>query len=113
MASTPAERLYVVYEAYSKAYGRRAQDWKDARTNAQTDTIFRNVESLEALYLKAAKQALDTNAQAVENAFEAAKAAQREINDAYQEAKDIVDKIKLVGSVVSKVGDLIRKAGGK
>lgn len=113
MASTPEERLYVVYEAYSQAYGRRAQDWKDAKTKAQADTIFKNVESLEALYLKAAKQALDTNAQAVENAFEAAKAAQKEVNDAYEEAKGIADKIKLVGSVVSKVGDLIKKAGGK
>jgi len=113
MASTPAERLYAVYEAYSQAYDRRAQDWKDAKTKAQADTIFKNVESLEALYLKAAKQALDANGQAIEDAFDAAKAAQKEVNDAYDEAKGIAEKIKLVGSIVGKVGDLINKAGRK
>jgi len=113
MASTPAQRLYAVYEAYSQAYDRRAQDWKDAETSAQADAIFNNVQTLEALYLQAAKQALDANGQTVEDAFDAARAAQSAVNDAYDEAKSIAEKIYLVGRVVSQVGDLINKAGGK
>ena len=113
MTSTPADRLYAVYDAYSQAYARRAEDWKDAQTKAQADSVFKNVEALEALYLKAAKQALDANSKAVEDAFDAAKAAQKDINDAYANAKEIAEKIKLVGSVIGKVGDLITKAGGK
>lgn len=113
MASTPAERLYVVYDAYSQAYGRRAQDLKDSTTKAQADSVLRNVESLEALYLRAAKQALDATGQAVEDALKAAKAAQKDVTDAYEKAKSIADKLKLVGSVVSKIGDLVGRAAGK
>ena len=113
MASTAQERLLAVYEAYSKAYDRRSQDWKDAKTNAQADAVAQNVEHLEALYLKAAKQSLDATGQAIEDALGAAKAAQKAVNDAYEGAKDLAEKIKLVGGVVGKVGDLITKASGK
>ena len=113
MNSTAADRLFAVYEAYSQAYDRRAQDWKEAKTKAQADAIFKDVESLEIAYLKAARQALDANGQAIEDAYQAAKTAQQEVDEAYKAAKGIADKIRLVGNVVGKVGDLIKKASGK
>lgn len=111
MSSSPEERLYAVYEAYSKAYDRRPQDWKEAATKGEADAIFRNVERLEAHYLKAAKQSLDANGQAVEAAYQAAKNAQKDVDDAYEKAKKLAERIKLVGGIVGKIGDLVKKAG--
>lgn len=108
--STAPERLFAIYEAYNSAFLRRAQDWKDAKSKAEADAIFRNVERLEGLYLKAAKQALDANGPAVEAAYADAKQAQKDVDDAYAAAKALADKIRLVGGIISKVGDLIAKA---
>lgn len=113
MTSTAEERLFAVYEAYSRAYDRRAQDWKEAKSKAEADAVFRNVERLELLYLKAAKQALAANGPAVEAALDAAKKAQKSVDDAYTAAKSLAEKIRLVGSIVGKVGDLVSKAQGK
>lgn len=110
MATNPQERLFAIYDAYSKAYDRRPQDWKDAKTNAQAQAVFNNVQRLERLYLRAAKQALDANSAAVEAAYDAATKAQLDIDDAYQDAKALADKIRLVGSAIGKLGDLITKA---
>ncbi len=111
--SAPQERLYAIYDSYSKAFDRQTQDWRDAKTKAEANAVFRNVEKLEGLYLKAAKQALDANGAAVEAALAAAKAAQQQIDDAYLAAKALAERIRLVGGVIGKVGDLIAKAGGK
>lgn len=110
MATTPQERLFAIYDAYSKAYDRRPQDWKDAKTNAQAQAVFNNVQRLEGLYLKAAKQALEANGAAVEAAYVAATKAQQDIDEAYQSAQALAEKIRLVGSVIGKLGDLITKA---
>jgi hypothetical protein len=110
MPSSARDRLHVVYDAYSQAYDRRLDDWKQATSKAQADAISRNVDRLETLYLKAAKQALDANGVEVEAAYEAAKAAQDDIDEAYQEAKALAEKITLVGKIVGKIGDLISKA---
>ena len=106
------DRLLVVYDAYSKAYDRRLQDWSEATSTEQAKSISDHVDALETLYLGAAKQALDATGQAIEDAFAAAKEAQKAIDDAYDSAKNIADKIRLVGSIVGKVGDLITEAKG-
>jgi hypothetical protein len=111
--STAHERLLVVYEAYSKAYDRRLQDWSEAKNQAQAKAIADNVDRLETQYLRAAKNALDANGSAVEAAFDAAKAAQEKIDAAYNEAKDIAEKIRLVGDIVGKVGNLVARASGQ
>lgn len=111
MASTPQERLYAVYLPYSRAYDRRPDDWKEANSADQAKAVYDNVERLEDLYLKAAKQALDANGDAVEQAYGAAKAAQKAVDDAYKNATDLAEKIKLVGSVIGKVGNLMKVAG--
>lgn len=111
MASTARDRLHLVYDAYSRAYDRRLQDWKEATTKAQADAISRNVDRLETQYLKAARQALDATGQDVEDAYLAAKSAQEDIDKAYEKAKALAEKIALVGKIVGKVGDLISKAG--
>lgn len=108
--STPAERLSVIHEAYSKAYARRLQDWKDATSKAQADAIATNLYKLEEAYLRAAKQALDANSAAVEQAYRAARQAQQDTDEAYKAAKAIAEKIKLVSGVVTSVGELLRKA---
>lgn len=110
--STPAQRLLVIHEAFSKAYARRAGDLKDARSDAEADRILRNVDSLETAYLKAAKQALDASGEAVEEAYNIAKKAQKDINDAYNKAKALPERISLSTSVVRSVSELIRKASG-
>jgi len=112
-SSSAKDRLFLIYEAYSAAYDRRDQDWKEAKSKAQAKAIFRNVERLELLYLKAAKQALDANGPAVEAAYEAAKGAQKAIDDAYNDAKELSEKIRLVSSVIKKVSGLVTKASGK
>jgi hypothetical protein len=109
--STASERLAIVHDAYSKAYGRRLQDWKEAKSQAQAKAVSDNLYGLELTYLGAAKQALDANGKAVEDAYDAAKAAQKEVDDAYQKAKALADKIRLVSGVATSVGDLLKKAG--
>jgi hypothetical protein len=109
--STRSERLHVIYEAYSKAYERRLQDWQEATSKDQAEAIATNLGSLEEAYLRAAKQALDANGAAVEAAFSAAQEAQKATDDAYQDAKAIPEKIRHVTGVVASVGDLLRKAG--
>lgn len=109
--SSAAERLAVIHDAYSKAYTRRLQDWKEAKSEAQAKAISNNLYRLEETYLRAAKQALDANGKAVEDAFDAAKSAQKGVDEAYQKAKAIADKIRLVSSIVASAGDLLKKAG--
>ena len=110
MASSARDRLHLVYDAYSLAYDRRLDDWKQTTSTAQADAISRNVDRLETQYLKAAKQALDATGPAVEDAYEAAKAAQKDIDDAYESAKSLAEKIALVGKVIGTIGDLLNKA---
>ena len=110
--STPADRLAAIHDAYSKAYARRLQDWADAQSDGQAQAISENLEELEDNYLKAAKQALDANGEAVEHAYDAAKQAQNDVDRAYQAAKGIADKIKLVSTCVVSVGDLVTTAAG-
>lgn len=109
--STAFARLLVVHDAYSKAYERRLDDWGNA-TSTQAKVISDNLDHLETQYLRAAKQALDANGEAVEAAFEAAKKAQENVDAAYKAAKGMAEKIRLVGDIVSRVGDLMNKAGG-
>jgi methyl-accepting chemotaxis protein len=110
--STGYDRLLAVYDAYSKAYDRRLDDWSKASSSAQAKAIADNVDALETHYLRAAKQALDANSAAVEAAFEAATRAQEKIDEAYKNSKSIAEKIRLVGEVVGKIGDLIDTARG-
>jgi gamma-glutamyl:cysteine ligase YbdK (ATP-grasp superfamily) len=110
--STCADRLAAIHDAYSKAYARRLADWAQAQADDQAQAISDNLEELELNYLRAAKQALDADGSAVENAYAAAKQAQTDVDDAYQAAKGIAEKIQLVSSVVTSVGDLLQKASG-
>lgn len=109
--STPAERLEVIRNAYSKAYSRRLQDWKDATSKSQAEAISQNLNRLEEAYLRAAKQALDANGAAVEAAYRAAKDAQKAVEEAYKSAKAIAEKIRLVSRIAISVGEMLRKAG--
>lgn len=108
--STTAERLAVIHEAYSKAYARRLQDWKEAKSEAQAKTISSNLYRLEETYLRAARQALDANGKAVEDAFTAARSAQKEVDEAYKKAKSIPEKIRTVSGMVTSVGELLKTA---
>jgi hypothetical protein len=109
--SSEKDRLAVIHDAYSQAYSRRLKDWREAKSQAQAKSISDNLNRLELAYLRAAKQALDANGKAVEDAYKAAKTAQVEVDDAYKNARDIAEKIRLVSSVVTSVGDLLKKAG--
>ena len=110
--STDKERLAVIHDAYSKAYARRLKDWQEAKSQTQAKVIADNLYRLELTYLRAAKQALDANGKAVEDAYATAKAAQKEVDDAYKDAKAIADKIRLVAGIATSVGTLLKKAGG-
>ncbi len=111
MMSTAGERLRVIHEAYSGAYARRLQDWKEAASTAQAGAISTNLYRLEESYLRAARQSLEANGSAVEAAYASAKQAQKDVEDAYRNAKALPEKIRLVSSIVTSVGDLVRKAG--
>jgi len=110
--STPPERLQVVHGAFSNAYQRRSQDLKEAKSTAQADQILDNLDELEIAYLRAARNALDANGTAVEEAFEAADAASKAVDEAYRRAKALPEKIRLVTSVAQNVKQLVEKASG-
>lgn len=110
-ATTPEERLFTIYDAYRQAFKRRSKDWKEAKTMAQAEAIFRNVQRLELLYLKAARQALTNNNAAVEAAHADAKTAKQDVEKAYDNEKALVERIGLVGTLGSKIADLLAKAG--
>ena len=110
MDSSASERLQVIYNAYKKAFERRAADLKSAKTADDVHQILANVDALELAYLKAAKQALDGSGPAVEAAYQAAVAAARKVDQAYQEGKALADRIRAVAGIVTAVGSLLEKA---
>jgi hypothetical protein len=108
--SSASDRLLLIHEAFSKAYDRRSSDLKSASTNAEADQILQNVDELETQYLLAARRALDGNSDAIEAAYEDAKAAQHQVDDAYSNAKALPARIRLVTAVAKNIGQLVTKA---
>jgi hypothetical protein len=111
--TSPETRLFLIGQAFGSARRRRATDLRDAKTQAQANAILANVDKLEAQFLQAATIALDATSAAVEEAYDAASAAQAKIDKAYENAVSITEKIGLVGDIVGKVGTLIKAASGK
>jgi hypothetical protein len=112
MTTSPRDRLIEVYQSYSDAYARRADDLAAAQSPDQIRAILANVNALEATYLEAARNALDATGSVVEQAYADAQAARAAVDAAYQGAKDIVEKIRLVGSLAKKASALVKAAGG-
>ena len=111
--STPAERLSVIYAAYKSAYARRAEDLKHVGSTEEAQRILDNVEALERAYLKAARQALEANGPAVEEAYQAAKDACAKVDQAYQQAKGMADKIRAASAAADAVTNLVKKASAR
>jgi len=110
MASSPKERVWIVYNAYMSAYDRRIDDWKNAETKSQSLAIDKNLARLELAYLKAARKELSASGVKVEEALKAAKAATKQVNNAYKSAKKISEKIKSVTDLVRKIESLVKQA---
>ena len=108
--SSPAERLGVIYDSYQRAYGRRAQDLKEADSEQQAQAVLDNIDSLEGSYLTAGKDLLDATGGAVEAAYQAATAARDQVEKAYQDAKALAQKITAVAHCASSVASLVEKA---
>ena len=110
MASTAQQRLFEIYTAYKSALDRRPADLKEASKDADVDKILDNVDALQAAYFEAARVALDATGDAIEDAYRAAKDANKKVGEAYKNGKALADRIRLVSSLVSRVGNLIEKA---
>jgi hypothetical protein len=112
MASSPADRLALIYQAYKDAFARRGMDLKDARTPDDAQAVLANVDDLERAYLDAARQALDANGDAVEAAYQAAKSAADAVDKAYREGQALAARITAVAGVATAVSNLLAKAAG-
>lgn len=112
MTSSKEDRVTLTYDAYRRAYRRRPNDLKAAKTEAEVQQILVNVAELESLYLAAAQDGLDGNNDAIEQAYQDARSAADAVEEAYQNAKELAEKIRLVGSLAKKVGQLIDAAAG-
>ena len=110
MASSPADRLQLIYEAYKAAFARRGTDLKQAQTADEAQAVLDNVDSLERSYLDAARQALDANGDTIEAAYQAAKAASDAVERAYQQGQQLAARINAVAGVASAVSNLLTKA---
>lgn len=107
--STRQERLDQIFFAYRDAYARRRRDLGEA-TAEQVDAVISNVDQLELLWLRAARQSLEASGQQVEDAYQAAKNANEETRRAYEQARDLAERITQVGKLVGAIGNLLEKA---
>lgn len=110
--SSPEERLAETYAAYKTADDNRIRDLRAAPTAEAADAVLENLDSLHAIYLRAAKVALDASGDQVEAAFEAARSANKQITKARQEAQELAAVIKLTAHAVNTMSQLVVAATG-
>jgi hypothetical protein len=108
--SSPADRLALIQDAYSKAYARRPEDLKQATSNDQVQQILDNCDALEERYLDAARDALDATGAGVEQAFNDATTAKQQVEQAYEHALELPDRIAAVTTLWDNVQKLVAAA---
>lgn len=112
MASSPADRLALIYQAYKNAFARRGMDLRDAHDADSAQAVLANVDSLERSYLDAARQELGANGDAIEAAYQAAKSASDKVEKAYQQGQALAARITAVAGVANAVSNLLTEAAG-
>ncbi|MEL6686808.1 MAG: hypothetical protein AAFP97_04225 [Pseudomonadota bacterium] len=110
MASTAQERFEEARRVFNDTEKNKRVDLRDSTTLAQVQSVLRNAEKAEIVYLKASRAVLEANGPAVEAAYKAAKSANDAVSKARKDAEAVADRIRKVATAISAVGDLVNKA---
>lgn len=108
--STPQERLEVIEHNYHDSYAYEAYDLAKAPTPEAVTAILANLANARLTYFQAIAAQLDKNAQNVESAFQAARAAAQEVTAARRRAAAPAELISKLQSSTQKATDLLNAA---
>lgn len=108
--STPDDRLALIKQNYTDALDNEPHDLARATTPEQITTIQANVATARQTYYAAEAAALTQSGNAVEEAYQAAKAAQDSVSSARNQAAAIPTLISKLSSATQSASDLLKAA---
>jgi hypothetical protein len=108
--STPEERLAAIQANYDDASDNETDDLAKAQTPADVAAIQANVAAARSAYYSAEAAMLTQNGANVENAYQAALAAQKSVTDARSQAASIADLITKLSGATTAANSLLSAA---
>ena len=108
--SSAEERLSVIQANYTSALENEPHDLARATSALEVTAIQTNVAAARETYFTAAAATLTESNALVEQAFEAAKAAQQAVDDARRQSEQIASLITKLGSATKAGVELLNAA---